>query len=149
MNPQGIPGKVKNILQMKGAKVFSVSPRTTVFEALEKLVSNNIGALVVAEQGKLKGIFTERDYARKVILKGKSSKETSVEEVMDYHPIVHPDTSVEECMNIMVAKNMRHLPILENDEIIGVVSMGDLVEHIMREQRYIIESLEHYINATK
>jgi CBS domain-containing protein len=113
------------------------------------MMEKNIGAVVVADRGKLKGIFTERDYARKVILKGKSSRDTAVEEIMDYHPTVTPDTTVEECMNLMNEKNMRHLPVLEGDMLIGLISIGDVVKFIIDEQQYIIQSLEHYISNAK
>jgi CBS domain-containing protein len=142
-------GKVKHILLDKGNLLFSIPPETTVFEALDIMVKKNIGALVVTENGKLKGIFTERDYARKVILKGKSSKDTHVAEIMDYHPTVTPDTTVEECMNLMNEKNMRHLPVLEGDKLVGLVSIGDVVKYIIDEQKYIIEHLANYISDTK
>ncbi len=142
-------GKVKNILLVKGNFLYSIAPETTVFEALEIMVEKKIGALVVTDNGKLKGIFTERDYARKVILKGKSSKDTTVEEIMDYHPTVTPDTTVEECMNLMNEKYMRHLPVLDGDTLVGLVSIGDVMKFIIDEQKYIIESLEHYITDTK
>ena len=142
-------GRVKHILAAKGDLLYSISPETTVFEALDLMMEKNIGALVVADQGKLKGIFTERDYARKVILKGKSSRDTAVEEIMDYHPTVTMDTTVEECMNMMNEKNMRHLPVLDGDMLIGLISIGDVVKFIIDEQQYIIQSLEHYISNAK
>lgn len=142
-------GKVKHILLDKGNMVFSIPPDTTVFEALDIMVQKNIGALMVTANGKLKGIFTERDYARKVVLKGKSSKDTSVGEIMDYHPTVTPDTTVDECMNIMHEKNMRHLPVLDGDNLVGLVSIGDVVKYIIDEQKYIIDHLANYISDTK
>ena len=142
-------GKVKHILSDKGSFLFTITPETTVFEALDLMVEKNIGALIVAENGKLKGIFTERDYARKVILKGRSSKDTHVAEIMDYHPTVTPDTTVEECMNVMNEKNMRHLPVLDGDKLVGLVSIGDVVKFIIDEQKYIIQSLENYISDSK
>jgi len=142
-------GKVKHILCDKGSFLFTITPETTVFEALDQMVEKNIGALIVAENGKLKGIFTERDYARKVILKGRSSKDTHVAEIMDYHPTVTPDTTVEECMNVMNEKNMRHLPVLDGDKLVGLVSIGDVVKFIIDEQKYIIQSLENYISDSK
>ena len=142
-------GKVKHILSDKGSFLFTITPETTVFEALDLMVEKNIGALIVAENGKLKGIFTERDYARKVILKGRSSKDTHVAEIMDYHPTVTPDTTVEECMNVMNEKNMRHLPVLEGDKLVGLVSIGDVVKYIIDEQKYIIEHMANYISNTK
>jgi CBS domain-containing protein len=142
-------GKVKDILLVKGNLLHAISPETTVFEALDLMVEKNIGAVVVADHGKLKGIFTERDYARKVILKGRSSKDTTVEEIMDYHPTVTPGTSVDECMNLMNEKNMRHLPVLEGDKLVGLVSIGDVVKFIIDEQNDLIQSLQNYITDTK
>ena len=142
-------GKVKDILIVKGNFLYTVSPETTVFDALEIMVDKRIGALIVTDQSKLKGVFTERDYARKVFLRGKSSKDTEVQEIMDYHPTVTPDTTVEECMNLMIQKHMRHLPVLESDKLVGLISMGDVMKFIIDEQKYIIESLQHYITDTK
>ena len=139
-------GTVRNILQIKGNAVHTVSPGTSVYEALEELENNNMGSLVVVEDGKLIGIFTERDYARKVILKGRSSKDTQVRDIMTERPIfVTPDATIEECMQLMSSKNFRHLPVLENDQLVGVISISDLVKFIIREKDFIIENLEHYI----
>jgi CBS domain-containing protein len=100
------------------------------------------------ENGKLNGIFTERDYARKVILKGRSSKETLVRDIMTDRPVfVTPDTKIEECMHLMTNKFIRHLPVLDNDELVGVISIGDLVKYIIQEKDFIIENLEHYITS--
>ena len=142
-------GKVKNILSSKGNFLFTIAPETTVFVALDLMVEKNIGAVIVADQDRLKGIFTERDYARKVILKGRSSRDTTVEEIMDYHPAVTLETSVDECMNMMNEKNMRHLPVMEGDKLVGLVSIGDVVKYIIDEQKDIIQTLEHYITDTK
>ena len=137
---------VRNILQKKGNAVFSVSPDSSVYDALETLENKNLGGLVVVENGKLIGIFTERDYARKVILKGRSSKETLVRDIMSSHPIfVTPDSTINDCMQLMSDKFIRHLPVLENDQLIGVISIGDLVRYIINEKDFIIENLEHYI----
>jgi CBS domain-containing protein len=139
-------GTVRNILQIKGNAVHTVTPGTSVYEALEDLENNNMGSLVVVENGKLIGIFTERDYARKVILKGRSSKDTQVRDIMTERPIfVTPDATIEECMQLMSSKNFRHLPVLENDQLVGVISISDLVKFIIREKDFIIENLEHYI----
>ena len=139
-------GTVRNILQIKGNAVYTVSPGTSVYEALEDLENNNMGSLVVVENGKLIGIFTERDYARKVILKGRSSKDTQVRDIMTERPIfVTPDATIEECMQLMSSKNFRHLPVLENDQLVGVISISDLLKFIIREKDFIIENLEHYI----
>ena len=138
---------VRDILQVKGNLVFSICPECCVYEALETLEDKNLGALVVVETtGELVGIFTERDYARKVILKGRSSKETMVRDIMTESPVsVTPDTKIEECMQLMTSKFIRHLPVLERNELIGIVSIGDLVKHIINQKDYIIENLQHYI----
>src|SRR5678815_2469338 len=115
-------GTVRNLLEKKGNAVYSVSPDSSVYDALEELEEKNLGGLVVVENEKLIGVFTERDYARKVILKGRSSKETIVRDIMSSSPIfVHPDNSLDDCMQLMTDKFIRHLPVLENDELIGVV----------------------------
>lgn len=137
---------VRNILQIKGNAVYTVSPESSVYEALEKLEDNNLGSLVVVENGNLIGIFTERDYARKVILKGHSSKETHVRDIMTERPIfVTPDSTIEACMQLMSSKFIRHLPVLDNDQLVGVISIGDVVRYIITEKDFIIENLKHYI----
>lgn len=139
-------GKVKNILKTKGHAVFSVTPDVTVYKAIELMCEKNIGGLLITEDEKLKGIFTERDYARKLILKGKSSKDTLISELMTANPIsVTPDSTIEECMKLMTDKRIRHLPVVENDKLIGMISIGDVVRFIIDEQKGIIEYLENYI----
>lgn len=139
-------GTVKHLLQKKGGIIHSVSPNSSVYDALEVLESKNLGALVVVEEGKLIGIFTERDYARKVVLKGRSSKETFVRDIMTDRPIfVTPDNTIEDCMQIMTDKSIRHLPVLENGRLLGIISIGDLVKFVIEEKNFIIENLEHYI----
>lgn len=139
-------GKVRNIIQTKGNAVFSIPSSTTVYNALELMLEKSIGALLVVDNGKFVGIFTERDYARKLVLKGKSSKETLIREVMAEHPAtVTLDTSIEDCMKIMSEKKTRHLPVMENDKLVGVISVGDVVKFIIEEQKFIIENLEQYI----
>jgi len=139
---------VKNILQKKGNAVYSIGPDKSVYDALEELEENNLGSLIVVENGKLIGVFTERDYARKVILKGRSSKETSVRDIMSSDPIfVNPDNTIDECMQLMTDKFIRHLPVLENGALIGIVSIGDLVKYIIYEKDFIIGNLEHYIKS--
>jgi CBS domain-containing protein len=132
---------------MKGNVVYTVSPESSVYEALETLENKNLGALIVLEEcGKLDGIFTERDYARKVILKGRSSKETLVQDIMtDRVFFVTPDSKIEECMELMSDKCIRHLPVVENEVVVGLVSIGDIVRHIIGQKDFIIENLEHYI----
>ncbi len=141
-------GKVRNILQAKKAPLIFVKPETTVFEALELMLERNVGALLVMDQGKFLGIFTERDYARKVVLKGLSSKDVAVTEIMmDNPPIVSLDSSIEDCMWLMTNRFIRHLPVLENGELLGIISIGDVVKYIIDEQKYIINNLEHYITG--
>src|SRR3954471_274917 len=139
-------GNVRNLLQKKGTIVHSVSPDSSVYDALEVLESKNLGALVVVQDGVLIGIFTERDYARKVVLKGRSSKDTCVGDIMTDRPVyVSPDNTIEDCMQIMTDKYIRHLPVLENGTLLGVISIGDVVKYVIEEKNFIIENLEHYI----
>jgi CBS domain-containing protein len=140
---------VREILMTKGDRVWSVSPETTVYDALQVMADKDIGALLVIEAGKLVGIFSERDYARKVILKGKSSREITVHEIMSprvYY--VRPEQSVEECMAVMTDKRIRHLPVLRDGELAGVISIGDVVKAIISDQQFTIEQLERYITGT-
>jgi CBS domain-containing protein len=140
-------GKVRNILQSKGSEVFSVEPGVTVFKAIQIMCDKNIGGLLITNNGKLVGIFTERDYARKLILKGKSSKDTLIKELMTENPItVSPDSSIDDCMQTMSNKRIRHLPVVEGDKLVGMISIGDVVRHVIEEQKDIIEHLEHYIS---
>ena len=140
-------GKVRNILQSKGSAVFSVEPGVTVLTAIQIMCEKNIGGLLITDNGKLVGIFTERDYARKLILKGKSSKDTLIKELMTENPIsVTLDSSIDDCMQIMSGKRIRHLPVVEGDKLVGMISIGDVVRHIMEEQKDIIEHLEAYIS---
>ncbi len=139
---------VKDILGTKGADIYSIRPEDSVFDALTMMSDKKIGALVVMEDGKLKGVISERDYARKVFLKGRSSPQTRVSEIMSSHVVcATPKQSAEECMALMTDKRVRHLPILDHNQIIGVVSIGDLVKAIISDQQFIIEQLEHYING--
>lgn len=141
-------GTVRCILQKKHGDVISVSPETTVYSALELMEENHIGSLVVMDNGRFAGIITERDYARKVILKGKASKETLVREIMSEHPVtVTPDTTMEQCMGLMTSKYIRHLPVFDNNNLVGLVSIGDIVRYMIEEQKFIIEELEHYITG--
>jgi len=139
-------GKVKDILKVKGNSVYSIAPSLMVYEAVELMCQKNIGGLLIVDNGKLEGIFTERDYARKLILKGKSSKTTPISELMTRNPItVSPETSIDDCMNVMTDKFIRHLPVVEEDQLVGIISIGDVVKHIIEEQKEIIEHLENYI----
>jgi CBS domain-containing protein len=141
-------GKVKNILDTKGRAVFSVTPEVTVYSAIELMCQRDVGGLLICENDKLVGIFTERDYARKLILKGKSSKETPIGELMTRNPIVvSPESTIEDCMKIMSSKNIRHLPVVEGDKLVAMISIGDVVRFIIEEQKSIIEQLEQYISG--
>lgn len=138
---------VRNVLQIKGNLIYTICITCTVYEALEVLEEKNLGALVVVDEiGQLIGIFTERDYARKVILKGRSSKETLVRDIMTDSPVfVTPDTDIEDCMQLMTNKFIRHLPVIENDKLIGIISIGDIVKYVINNKDFIIQNLEHYI----
>ena len=140
---------VRNILQVKGNVVYTVYPESSVYDALELLEDKNLGSLdVIEKNGKLDGIFTERDYARKVILKGRSSKDTRIQDIMTDDPIfVTPDTDVQDCMQIMTNKFIRHLPVMDHDELIGIISIGDVVKYVIEKKDFIIENLEHYITG--
>lgn len=137
---------VKNILERKGYEIFSVKPDQTVYDALKVLSEKDIGAVLVMENDKLAGIFTERDYARKIILKGFFSKESNVREIMTKDLfVVSPDTDIFECMQLMTDKHIRHLPVIENNKVIGIVSIGDIVNAVINSQSTIIKDLESYI----
>ena len=137
---------VKNILEAKGNAIFTITPDTSVYHALELMVEKNVSALLVMENDKLAGIFTERDYARKVALKGKSSKETQIGDIMTRDLItVSPDSTIDECMQLMTGKYIRHLPVVDNDKLAGIISIGDVVRCIIEEQKSIIGHMEQYI----
>ena len=139
-------GKVRHILQSKRETCCTVGPDITVYEAIEIMSEKNIAAVLITENEALTGIFTEHDYTRKVVLKGKSSKLTKVGELMSRNPHrVSPDASVEECMEIMNSKRIRNLPVVDDGKLVGVVSVGDLIRYIIEEQKGIIQHLENYI----
>jgi CBS domain-containing protein len=140
---------VHQLLEIKGHAILSVSPDTMVYDALVIMANHHVGALVVLEQdGHLAGIFSERDYAREVVLKGKTSKTTKISEVMSTTVItVRPDQLVDECMELMSGKRVRHLPVIENDRVVGVLSIGDLVKETIAYQQFLIEQLESYIQG--
>lgn len=139
-------GNVRNLLQKKGTIVHSITPDSCVYDALEVLEDKNVGALVVVHDGELIGIFTERDYARKVVLKGRSSKDTCIGDIMTDRPIyVSPENTIEDCMQIMTDKYIRHLPVVDKGILLGVISIGDVVRYVIEEKNFIIENLEHYI----
>jgi len=138
----------KQLLDLKGGSIFSVSSESLVYDALVMMAEHKIGALLVLDGGKLAGIFSERDYAREVVLKGKTSKTTAISEVMtDKLITVSPDTLVDECMNLMSGKRIRHLPVLDNGKLLGVLSIGDLVKETIAYQQFLIKQLESYIQG--
>ena len=139
---------VRHLLQDKGNQVWSIAPLATVYEALELMAKKNVGALLVIENGNVVGMFTERDYARKVILQGRSSKTTSVGELMTADVLyVSPDDTTENCMAIMTDKHLRHLPVMENGQLAGIVSIGDVVKAIISDREFTIRELERYITG--
>jgi CBS domain-containing protein len=140
---------VQQLLETKGNAILSVSPDTMVYDALVIMANHHVGALVVLENdGHLAGIFSERDYAREVVLKGKTSKTTKISEVMSTTVItVRPDQLVDECMELMSGKRIRHLPVIENERVVGVLSIGDLVKETIAYQQFLIQQLESYIQG--
>ena len=139
---------VKHILQQKGRNLWTIDPDATVFDALAKMAEKDVGSLVVMDREKLIGIITERHYSRKVILKGKTSPSTLVREIMERNVVhVRPDQPVELCMALMTERRVRHLPVLEGDRVIGIVSIGDLLKSIISKQKFVIDELEHYIHG--
>jgi CBS domain-containing protein len=138
---------VSQILKNKGNKIWSIAPRETTYKALQIMSDENLGCLLVIDKGKTVGIFTERDYSRKVILKGKSSKTTPVSELMTKEVLfVDPGTSVEDCMALMIEKCVRHLPVMENKKLVGLVTVGDVVKQLIVDQKFKIQELERYLH---
>ncbi|HEY7760727.1 MAG TPA: CBS domain-containing protein [Burkholderiales bacterium] len=138
---------VRQIIEAKAHKVLSVSPDATVYDALMLMAERDVGALVVMDGEHLVGIFSERDYARKVILFGKASKDTTVREIMtDKVLCVRPEQTMDQCMALMTDKRVRHLPVLDHKHVIGVISIGDVVKEVISEQQFLIEQLEQYIH---
>ncbi len=141
---------VRHILEIKGSFVWTISPDASVFEALRMMANKDVGALAVLEDDKLIGIISERDYARKVILFGKASKETLVREIMSSQVItIHPDQTIEECMELMTNKRIRHLPVVAEGKLLGMISIGDVVNNIIRRQRQRISSLEDQVRSAE
>jgi CBS domain-containing protein len=140
---------VRQLLDAKGYETLSVTPETNVFDALTIMAEKHIGALVVLDgSGRLAGIFSERDYAREVALKGKTSRTTKISEIMSTTVItVTPEQLVDECMELMSGKRIRHLPVVENDQVIGILSIGDLVKETIAYQQFLIQQLESYIQG--
>jgi CBS domain-containing protein len=142
--------RVKDILQEKGSEVYSVSPDITVYEALQRMAEKNVGALMVMEGPRAVGLISERDYARKIVLKGKSSRDVAVREIMSSHMVrVGPDEDVEGCMELMTDRRVRHLPVFEGERLVGLISIGDILKTIIKHKEEIIEQLENYIKGNR
>jgi CBS domain-containing protein len=140
---------VQDILNTKGTDVWSVKPDDIIFDAIKLMADKGIGALLVMEEDKLVGIVTERDYARKVVLEGKSSREASIHEVMTKRVLcVSPERTIDECMALMTDKRIRHLPVVEHKQVVGFLSIGDLVKAVISEQKILIDQLQHYISGS-
>lgn len=143
-----VTGTVSAILARKGPHVWSIAPNSTVFNAIQLMAEKNVGALTVVDNATLLGIISERDYIRKVILKGKSSKETPVRDIMTEQLLtVNPSDSVTECMRVMTEKRVRHLPVLEGAKLVGILSIGDLLNWVISAQTATIDNLERYITG--
>lgn len=141
---------VRSVLHAKDNNIWSIAPDAIVFDALKIMAEKNIGALLVMQKEKVVGIFSERDYARKIVLKGESSHTTAIKDVMTSGVLsVHPEQSIDECMALMTNKHVRHLPVLENGNLIGIISIGDVVKAIISEHEYTIKQLENYITGSR
>jgi CBS domain-containing protein len=138
---------VKMLLDRKGHEVFSIPPDATVYDAIKKMADKDVGSLVVMDNDRLVGILTERHYARNIVLKGRASPATPVQDIMETNVVyVEPKQSIEECMAVMTDKKVRHLPVIEDGSLIGIISIGDLVQAIISHQKFTIEQLEFYIH---
>jgi len=138
---------VQQLLESKRYSVVSVTPSSTVLDALKVMAEKEIGAVIVIDGEHLVGIFSERDYARKVVLQGKASKDTPVREIMTERVVcVRPEQSIEDCMGLMTDKRIRHLPVLQHKKVIGVISIGDVVKEMLSEKEFVIKQLESYIH---
>jgi len=141
---------VAGILKSKGREVWTITPETIVFDALKTMAEKNVGALVVLDKTEVVGILSERDYARKVILHGKSSKALKVTEIMSANVYsVNPEQDIEDCMTLFTNKRVRHLPVLQNNQLIGIISIGDVVKAIIADQESTIKHLENYITGSR
>jgi CBS domain-containing protein len=139
---------VRDILKAKGSEVWSVEPDATVFEALQRMAEKEVGALVVTQGAQILGLISERDYARKIILLGRASPTTLVREIMTSPVIyIHRDQAIEECMSLMTEKRTRHLPVIEDGKLVGLISIGDIVKSIIADQQFIIEQLVRYVSG--
>jgi CBS domain-containing protein len=140
---------IGQLLESKGKDIWSIAPHATVFEALQIMAEKNVGVLLVIDDGEVVGIFSERDYARKVILKGKSSKDISVGDLMTKEVFyIKSQNTLQECMALMTAKHIRHIPVFENNQLIGVVTLGDVVKQIISDQEFTIRELGKYITGS-
>ena len=139
---------IKSVLDGKQNRILSIAPDDSVLNVIKMMATNNVGSIIVLDNDVLAGIVTERDYSRKVYLVGKSSPKTKVKEIMSARVIcVRPEQTVNECMAIMTDKKIRHLPVIEKNQVIGMVSIGDLVKHVISDQQFVIDQLEHYISG--
>ena len=139
---------IRHLLEQKGRNVWTIDPDATVLDAVAKMADKDVGSLVVMDGEKLVGIITERHYSRNVVLKGKTSPTTLVREIMETNVIhVRPEQSVELCMALMTDKRVRHLPVVEDAKLIGIVSIGDLLKHIISKKEFALDQLEHYIQG--
>lgn len=140
---------VRELLAKKGSEVWSVSPDATVYDALQLMAARNVGAVLVLDDGELAGILSERDYARQVILKGKASRDTPVRDIMTTAVVsVSPERTIDDCMSLMTERRIRHLPVLQSDVLLGVLSIGDVVKAVISEKEFHIEQLESYIASS-
>ncbi|MFZ0243531.1 MAG: CBS domain-containing protein [Desulfobacterales bacterium] len=138
----------RDLLREKGAQIYSTAPDATVYDALQLMAEKNIGALIVFEGDRLIGLISERDYARKIVLKNKFSRETAVADIMTRDVVtVAPDKNLEECMELITQHRVRHLPVTENDRVLGIISIGDIVKGIIVHKEFVIEQLEYYIKG--
>ncbi len=141
---------VRQILQTKGTALWTISPECTILDALKLMAEKNVGALLVVQEEQLMGIFSERDYARNVVLKGRTVEDTTVSDIMTSRVVyVRPNQTTEECMALMTDKHIRHLPVLEGERLIGIISIGDVVKEIISDQEFTIRNLEGYITGVK
>jgi len=137
---------IEQILRTKGYYIWSIPPNATVYDAIKLMADKEIGALLVIDDGKLVGVFSERDYARRTILKGRSSLDTAVRKIMTHHVIyTDPEQTAENCLAVMTENHVRHLPVIEDNQLVGIVSIGDLVKAIISKQKDVIHQLENYI----
>ena len=138
----------RDLLREKGTQVYATSPDATVYDALQQMADKNIGALIVFEGDRMVGLISERDYARKIVLKNKFSRETAVSAIMSRDVVtVAPDKNLEECMEVITEHRVRHLPVVEEDRVLGIISIGDIVKGIIKHKEFVIEQLEYYIKG--